>query len=566
MILILLLCREGYASPQIVSQRSWIPLENILTGLLLEPDGSLLVLENDAGELSRLLLDQRQTLQRIETVAGGFHDPIALVRANQDLLVAERTSGILKRLHDGNITDFITGLTDISSIRTDAQGNLFITEMETGCLNRFDLDSGRRQEKLTDLFFPSDVLPFPGGLLIAELVDRAGRFGRISINQDGNPLNNPYGNREILASIIDPVRLAADPRDEMQFFISVRHTQNSGPFLSPSGGAILLLNLRQRMEMFLRPWITGLDGPTDIAASRDGIYLLEEFSERISFFDWRGRQTMIWDGLGQPEAFTPSFHTSDLELFVAENKPSASIVRIQNDRIENVIHFPNPYRQERIAGLIQHDQHTFLASFPGRGEILACRLPNQFFIFSKDIFSPGKMKAAGNKRLVVLDSLVSELVVLNPRNGNVLQRFSAYPLNLADFDVDFSESDCALTLFALTRSGSEILQYDSQKERFETITDFQNWENENPVFVYVPDHGFCVALNDENGTILWIPKSGEQSILVSGYVAISELDFIDGAITALSRNGWIRSIRLSFDEHITPTPTPVTPVSNWRLY
>ena len=126
--------------PQINAVQPLVPLENLLTGMVLEPAGTLLVLENDSGELSRLRPDRAGNALSIETVTAGMEDPIALVQhPNGGILIAERRSGRILQLEGGILQEMARDFTDISALDLDDQDYLWITELEPGRLTRFNL-------------------------------------------------------------------------------------------------------------------------------------------------------------------------------------------------------------------------------------------------------------------------------------------------------------------------------------------------------------------------------------------------------------------------------------------
>ncbi|HOL93573.1 MAG TPA: hypothetical protein PLH79_04430, partial [bacterium] len=170
------------APPHVQSIHAHIPLENLLTGMAIEPSGSLLVLENDSGELSRLRFNPNGDSITIDTVVSQLSDPIALaLQTNGALFIAERQSGRILRLQGSNLREIGRDFADISTLRLDDEGNLWITELEPGRLIRFNLKTHTRDLILEGLEFPSDVIPLPNGFAVSELVDRSGTKGRVSI-------------------------------------------------------------------------------------------------------------------------------------------------------------------------------------------------------------------------------------------------------------------------------------------------------------------------------------------------------------------------------------------------
>ncbi|MGC9329598.1 MAG: hypothetical protein ACP5I1_18325, partial [Candidatus Hinthialibacter sp.] len=131
---------EASAKPPVAgSVESWTALEDLVAGMVLEPDGSLLALENYSGELSRLRLGPSQEILSIETVLTGLVDPIAMARSEAgDLYIAERGPGRIWLWRDGALSLWAEGLRDISSIRLDGEGNVWASEMAEGEISVID--------------------------------------------------------------------------------------------------------------------------------------------------------------------------------------------------------------------------------------------------------------------------------------------------------------------------------------------------------------------------------------------------------------------------------------------
>ncbi len=593
--------------PTVQSIRSWTGLENLVTGMILEPDGSLLILENDSGELTRLHLGRNNTLRQIETVAKGFEDPIALARTDGGkLLIAERTSGRIIYLDNTIRSVVYRGLEDISSIRLDANGFLWVTELEPGRLSRINLITGVNRLIAEGLNFPSDVIPLSNALVVSEMVDNAGSLGRIT-----NSALTPITDAELVSgeqligvnaislssissitlsstiqsqsslmgavtntSVIDPVRMAVDPRNSNHIFVSVRYLETTNSVTAASSsGAVLIMD--RTKGTILRTFADDLYGPTDIIPVNTGIYVLEEQAERITFIRWNGNRTIIWDGLGTPSRISVT-NRYGLNILVTSQTPSARLRRIRTDGTIGYSSEETPLRA-KVGGFLERSDGSLLISFPAFGAIYSLSWGADAEIFSLEVFSPTRLRLSPNDTVWALDPIMNEILHLNLA-GQILGRYPGKEYQLNDFDLEWPEEDSDLSadfitgavteraLYALDNINGHLLVYNRETGAFEPIYNRSDntLASSDRVFVRIPSRGFVTAQNSGLGYIHWIDDDGTVTKLADGFDGITDLAWLEGwGVFALSENGWVRSLNLSFsdetvDQTATSTPTPDT--------
>lgn len=518
----------------------------------MEPNGSLVILENDGGRLQRILLNSDRSMKSIETVAQAFSDPIALLcQGANSFLVAERASGHIYRILNGNKTLLAEGFSDISSIRFDEDGNLYVCELSPGNLWSLNLTTNKKELILNDLDFPSDALPVSDGLIVGELVGSAGQLGRISKFKTSLFSLGIFDRRdwELTDIAIDPLRIVADPTDDDRIYVSVRSFE-AGTILSRflEGG---IYHLNQRLGLIARRFAESLYGPTDMVGTAAGMYVLEEKAERILFIDWQGNIQVIWDGLGYPSAFALS--PEGQNLFVAENLPDPQIVQVK-DSITFIQDLPFLYRNEYIGGIAQFENGSYLLSLTSAGVLLRIDQSGNTTLFSNEIFAPGKIRLTASGTVFVLDSLMNTIYELNPESGAILGEYPGAPHQLSDFTLE-TDSANHVSLFAADSVNGSILEYQQTgfSKRF-TLSD------EKPTaLLHIPDQGFLIATNHSDGHLYWYSENGESSLLTDNFPNLVDIQWnvVNGFVYCLSQNGWIRRLTLDFQlPQATPTPTP----------
>lgn len=565
------LYQPAYAQPpEVQSVHSWVALENLVTGMVLEPDGSLLVLENHSGELSRLRLGPNKEIVSIETVLTGLIDPIALVRAAQDdLYIAERSTGRIYHFDGNQLSEWFSGLEDISSIRLDESNNLWVAELEPGRISRINRDTKESEQFLKKLEYPSDLLLVDDRIVFSEMVDASGLLGRISVQaindsekssdrSGAGQTPNGFENREnpsakpirkVCETLVNPVRMVGDPRDPAYFFVSVRNYQSN-----PSGikqeGAILRFDrqLEEPAQLFTRD----LFGPTDLIAADQGLFVLEEQAEQISFIDWEGHKTVLWDGFGHPTRFAVDGDISP-RLTVANQIPETRLRTLTTQGIQE-ISLPNSLSSDAISGLALWNTFYYLSSFLSLGIIYQVNETMNAVPFSQKVFAPDRIRVEPNGNVWVLDSIANEIIQLDAR-GNVQKQYQAHPQPIVNFDIQ--ENAPEPILYGLAQQSNKIVQYDSQKAQFKNFLNIPPSQSSmNRCFIRVSQRGFFVAQNDEEGTILWIDDTGSDYPILKNYTAISDMAWDGNAnLYVLSQEGWIRTIAFSFNGTDT-TPTP----------
>lgn len=559
--------------PQLLEITSHLPLENLLTGMLAQSSSELLVLENDSGEITRISYNQASDQVSFETLEQGFTDPIALTQLNdQSLIVAERRSGrIIRLLAHGGREVLAEGLIDISSVREGEQGQLIICELDPGRILALDLQS-RRIELLDDeRYFPSDALQWESSLLIAELFDRQGVLGQV--------VRIPYGNLFVPSSptwtnvqgIVDPTRLALDPFSANTLMVSARLYQEPGETerrIDQDSGAVVLLDTQTGQQRGVL--LDGLAAPTDIAVTQRGIFVLEERAERIHYLSRTNQREIVWDGLGEPSAF--GLRQNDPARFwVAETLPQPVITQVSGGRADRTIYAATD-EEMVISGMATAPEAMYLSAAQ-RGEIYQVDNQDRMHLFSQAIFAPGKMQIDQEGHLLVLDQLLNELAWLSTEDAQVQQRISPDRHRLADFTL--SQEEGGESIYLLSRAGG-ILRADPELGSLEEV--FQaawpaletSFDQEAPVFAYVPSQGFIIAVNDQAGTLLWAEPESTTVSLATGYRQVSQMIFAaPNQLHILSERGWIRTLHLGFGEQPFPTPTPTPPVTsipNWQLF
>ncbi|MDP8245761.1 MAG: hypothetical protein P9L94_16885 [Candidatus Hinthialibacter antarcticus] len=526
------------------------------------PDGSIIVAENDSGEISRLRTNSLFSTLRIDTLMTGFTDPVALAfDSGGRLLVGERSTGRVIAVGNNQRETLFRGLNDLASIRTDQLDNIYYVEMDPGRISRYSLRSNGHTLIQDGLSFPSDSFVFGRSLMTSELVDRSGISGRvtmepIAVDQDPIPLP-PIFEWSIDDAFIDPIRFVQDPRNNSHALLSVRHVDRTIAGIQ-SPGAIYQINLITGKVEGL--FVEDLYGPTDMVANENGCFVLEEHAERISFYDWSGKRNVLWDGLGAPIAFTVIPNQINRYL-IAETAPHAGISSIVS-QIVRPSTMPAELENESIGSILATTK-LFL-SITNLGEIVVVNDDGTYETLTSQLFAPGKLvKGEGNS--IWAYDLIGELKKLNSDTGKVMQSARGAQVGMVDFDVEVDGS--LETAYALDALG-DIWQYATIRNVFTPVSiltlEFADDYNSplTPVFARVADEGFVIAMNDLDGSIVWIDDNGGQEVIHTGFREITQLHAESRLnITALSNRGWLRTIRLMYPSDIPePTPTPfITP-------
>lgn len=548
--------------PFVEAVQSHVRLENLLTGMVEWPDGTLVVAENDSGEISRIRTNSLFSTIRIETMMSGFTDPVALAfDTNGRLLVGERKTGRVIAVGGNQRETLFAGVNDLASIRTDQLDNIYFVEMEPGRISRFSLRSNGRTLIQDGLSYPSDSFTFGRSLMASELVDRSGVSGRVTmepivIDQDPIPLP-PIFKWSINDGLIDPIRFVQNPQNNSRALVSVRHIEKSIAGFQSPGGIYQINLINGNIENL---FFDGLYGPTDMVANENGCFVIEEYAERINFIDWSGKRSVLWDGLGAPIAFTVIPNQINRYL-IAETVPHAGISTIAG-QIVRPSTMPAKLKDENIGGLLATTK-LFL-SVTSLGEIVIVNDDGTSKTLTSQLFAPGKLvKGAGNS--IWAHDLIGELTKLNSETGQVMQKAGGAQIGVSDFDVE--TNGASETIYALDRLG-DIWQYATIRNVFLPVSimglDFIDDFNSplTPIFTRVPGEGFVIAMNDSKGSIVWVGDDGEQEVVHTGFYEIVQLQMESRLnITALSNRGWLRTIRLAFQSEIPePTPTPfITP-------
>ena len=541
--------------PVILETHSLTPLENILTGMLLEPDGSLLVLENDGGRISRLVLDANKNLIHIETVADGLTDPVALLKLGDgSLAVGERKTGNIIQIKNNSKTVLAGGFFGLSSVRRDANGILWITELDAGRLQLFDPATGNQAILCTGLDFPTDVYPMDHGFVLTELVGPPGYMGRVSMGtfKDSSFSSNDFKHSMPISidwqkdeSVTDPIRVTQDMRNPENLLISARIARpvNTPPL--PPEGTILSFNFQNRKMIPLD--LGNFLSPAEVVSVTDGFYLIEEMAERISFVSWQGIKKIIWDGLGGVEGFT-SNPLRDNEIYVVKNNPDLSIIRIGEEPGVFAI-LPTEYRHERIGGILLLPDGCFLISVLSQGVILKLDNSGVFSVLSTEIFSPGKMRLSKDGAIYVLDNLSGAVMQLDLSTGKIIQIYNDKSVKLMDFELEM-QKDAPTTIVSIDNRAGNKLLFDRLSGQFK-LTGTIKRKGFPFIFARIPGQGFLIALNDMEGTLYWSSDSGEETVLSNGYFNINQISYNgNNKVTLFSRNGWLRTLTLSFQTSI----------------
>ncbi|MBI1390171.1 MAG: hypothetical protein GC154_17155 [bacterium] len=544
--------------PHIRSTQSHIQLENLLTGMALVND-RLYVLENGSGEISSLSLSGDENAGQWKTIARGFHDPIDLeALGDGGWLVAERGSGTIYQYRSGAVQVMADGFNDIASISRDDRGGLYVVEMEPGRITYISPQGGRRTVIADGLYYPSDFLPYMGGGFISELVDATGLRGRVSYGrQRVGPFSfpmqmGPPGDWMNPADLIDPIRMAIDDNQPNTILVSVRHLEpRAGLNLQPGGVIRLDAHHGNASEIVL----SNAFGPTDLIATRDGFYLMEEDAERISFNSWRGERRILWDGLGQPSAFARDDEHGG--FLVAETRPETQLVRVSDSKLGESGQIPKRFKDETIGGLLIQD-HVY-ASITSQGIVAEMKDDGEMNIITNRIFSPGKLVSGGRNRAWTLDRITGEIILFDLENGAILRSFGGLLRRFSDFDAD--ENTSLNPIYALDRQG-DVWRLNTTTQTIELAASIPSnapdtLETDHPVIARVSRRGFVIALNDHDGRLVWLSDRGDYTTLASGYSHIVQINHETGdGITVLSQDGWLRTITLQFENDTTPTPTP----------
>lgn len=576
--------------PFIQHVESHIPLENLVSGLVVGDDQSLYLLENDSGEVTRLRLNRDRQVQDMEILVDGLEDPIALVYlGDEELLVAERTSGRILKFNGRERELFAEGYTDISSIRLDGEENIWISELRPGRISKINLNNKNKQVIYSDLDQPSDVLPMNGEVFVSELLEQSGALGRIRRglikkvkllglhlaidsllpNQLPLPIDDLIGELEdvldeaLQGTIVDPIRMVHDLRQPNVIYVSVRSLRPARMNEIPVGGILRVDTSNGSINQFAGD----LYGPTDMALTPDGMYVMEETAERISFISWTGRRTVVWQGIGRPRSYSSAFNSKN-EFIISQSLPETALWRVTrrgNERVE----LPPNYQRSFIGGLAALNGNQHLISITSEGIVADIDRQGKISILTREIFSPEKIQFQNRQNVWILDRIFNEIVRMDLRRNNIAQSIDGGEYKLQDFFIQDEERGLGRNareraLFALDRGMGSILQFNEQSNQFrvihsDLIPEASREEVHVKAFIRVPEQGFIVSLNDRNGTLLWQDDlSSEEIVLATGYEQIVAMELMDDEeVSMLSENGWLRTLTLSFqDEIATPTPSP----------
>ena len=557
---------SGYSIPNILETHSLVPLENLLTGMLLEPDGSLLVLENDGGRITRLTLGADKRIKNIDILYEGLTDPVALQRMSDgSFLVGERKTGRIIQIKNQSGKIIADGFLGLSSLRINKNGIAWITQLDTGRLSYYNPATGEQNTLLSNLDSPSDVFPLDNGLILTELVGPPGMFGRVSFGFFPPPLSSSPGTKIVLMpnmpddsnpiswikdeSVTDPVRIAPDLRNPDNFFISVRSSHpDSNPHPMPDG-AILKFNTKKGKADF--PFIDNLLAPTEIVSSTDGLYVIEEMAEQISFISWQGERRIVWDGLGGAGCFAYR-SGQNRELYALKNFPDSRIMRIDG-KPQIALNLPEEFRHEMISGIACLEDGSFLLSVTSQGLLIKIKNNDPYTLVSYAIFAPGKILLSNDGTFYVLDNILGSVSQLEITTGKFLRSIRDDTIKLMDFDLETDSQSPTKIVTIDSRNGTKLV-YDETLGHF-TSTGFTQSKGFPNLFARIPKKGFVVALNDMDGTLVWSGDDGEESVLTRGYSNINQISYNgNNKITVLSRNGWIRTLILSFDNPVPDWP------------
>ncbi len=591
-------------TPFVESVQSHVRLENLLTGMIEWPDGSIVVAENDSGEISRIRSNRLFSTVRIETLMSGFTDPIGLALDSEGrLLVGERKTGRVIAVGNNQREILFRNLTDLASIRTGSLNTIYYTEMEPGRISRYNTRNNTHLLIQDGLLYPSDSFIFGRSLMASELVDRAGISGRVTMepiaaDQDPIPLP-PIFKWRIENQLIDPLRFVSDPLSNSHALVSVRHLERTVAGIQSAGGIYRINLINGDIESL---FVGDLYGPTDMVANEDGCFVLEEYAERIRFIDWEGKKTVLWDGLGAPSAFTIIPNQINRYL-IAETVPHAAISSIVAQTVRPTT-IPVEYESESIGGILATSE--LYASITSTGEIITVNDDGSYDLLTNQLFAPGKLTRGAGNAIWAYD-LIGDIVKIDANTGRIIQSAGGAQISVSDFDIEIRGP--IETLYVIDRLG-DIWRHNTLRNVFSPVSiqslDFIDTIHSQlpPVFTRVPGEGFIIAMNDVDGSIVWVDDDGEQEVIHTGFNEIVQLEAESRLnITALSNRGWLRTIRIAFQSEIpqptqapvpptptltpiptptptprfpdtpspsplfpTPTPTNVTSVNDWKIY
>lgn len=589
------------AAPLIQSVRPLIPLENLLAGMVFMADGSLAVLDHDGGRLVRLRLRGDLSIESMETLADGFVDPIAVERSGLfEWLVAERNGGRIFRVRNGAVTLAADGFGDISSIRLTSEG-LLVCELGPGKVTLADLDDGDRELLLSGLEFPSDILPVRGGLIVSELVNRPGAFGRLSFYGDGDDEDDDDGDGDQSpgpgpggggpagpggppdwdadddwslrwrggGTLIDPLRMLAPLRFPGSFLVSVRYLEPRAPAAAFQPGGILVYN--RRMGQMTEPFADGLFGPASMDAGSNGVFVMEEHAERITHIDWNRNRSAVWDGLGQPRRMVRG--VEDGSWLVVESVPRNAVVRVANEGLRNCHILPEAYANGRVGGAAVHRGRLIL-TITSLGEIIAIGPGGGAETVTQSVFAPAAIQIGSQGMAYVLDPLFRELAVFPLDRPDNIRRIQLPPGVYTDLALDERSGDGGGAVYVLETNTGGILRFGLNSaagmERL-PLPDLPRQNGGGAVFSRVPGRGFLIALNDGEGTLAWAGDDGETAVIGTEFREAAQVVFeAPDRATVLSSRGWLREAALRFEnDTVRPTPTPEQPhtaAADWRLH
>ncbi|MBZ0258771.1 hypothetical protein K8I31_22090, partial [bacterium] len=298
---------------------------------------------------------------------------------------------------------------------------------------------------------------------------------------------------------------------------------------------------------------------TDMAANENGCLVLEEYAERISFFDWDGNQNILWDGLGSPTSFTIVPNQTNRYL-VAETVPKAGLSTVGN-LIVRPAALPDELSNTSIHGILSTTTKTYL-SVTDTGEIIVLDNAGEYETLTSQLLTPTKLlKGVGNS-IWAFDLYIGQIAKLDGDTGKFLQTANGGAIGIIDFDVEIK--DGTETVYGLDTTG-DIWVYTAAKNLFTPLTlltlelDYDFTNTFTPVIARVPDEGCVVAMNDLKGSIVWIDDDGEQEVIATGFKDIVQMQAESrNRITVLSNRGWLRTISLTYPSDVPePTPTPI---------
>lgn len=584
-------CTSAHAQNVQMNVRSWTALENLLTGMIAVDDETLLVLENDSGQLSRIQLSSSGGIQFIQQVESGLIDPVSILPLRDgSLAIAERNAGRILRLQDGEREVILDGLGELSSLRSDPIGMILAVELDGGRILRVNPLNGEAQVVTEGHNFPSDVLVVnSNSFVITELFDRQTYLGQIvrSPLNPFQPSTSPEWKTQ--TGIIDPTRLLRNPFNPSQVLVSLRFLEFSITFpTGPVGdGGVIFVDLESGLRQ--GTMIDGLQGPTDLTATSDSLFILEERSERISRVTEDGDLDILWDGLGEPSAF--AYNPLRRVFLAAETSPGSALIRITPRSMTLERELPEDIH---VTGIVS-GVTTYL-SVLSRGEIHEVLSPTETRILSNVIQAPDKLIAGQDNSLWVNDRIHGSIYRISTDSGEIIESIPP-PLNSFIFDYDVTQDELGAELLYAMDNQGVIHQYNrstgNRSGRFQSIAVFSPDDIVidglalSPVFKAMGEEGFLVAANDEQGALYWLKPDGDTQLLDTGYwncVQFIEMNFRN-SFAVMSRNGWIRSGTITFQDDdfptptITPTPTvgipqrptptptpPFTSVSDWLIH